>query len=153
MGGNAQMGSSACGQHDASNEPTNGTDDAVDDAGMSDMMTGGKMHVMKSGPGFYEEKTNNIGPNGKMTLIQNDEIDKANELEENDVDEHDVEVFDPNMLLREFEQVVHDDATKNEKEEKDWIQEMDKQLVKQIINDFNEFNNVEEGPKLPETGL
>jgi len=121
--------------------------------GMSDMMTGGKMHVMKSGPGFYEEKTYNIGPNGKMTLIQNDEIDKANELEENDVDEHDVEVFDPNMLLREFEQVVHDDATKNEKEEKDWIQEMDKQLAKQIINDFNEFNNVEEGPKLPETGL
>merc|ERR1712095_134838 len=90
---------------------------------------------------------------GKMTLIQNDEIDKSNELEENDVDEHDVEVFDPNMLLREFEQVVHDDATKNEKEEKDWIQEMDKQLAKQIINDFKEFNNVEEGPKLPETGL
>merc|ERR1711860_225097 len=107
--------------------------------GMNDMMCGGKMHVMKSGPGFYEEKTYNIGLNGEMTLIQND-----------DVDEQDVEVFDPNMLMREFEQVVHDAGTKNEKEEKGWIQEMDKQLAKQIINDLND---IEEGPKLPETGL
>jgi len=120
--------------------------------GMNDMMTsgGGKMHVMKSGPGFYEEKTYDIGPNGEMTLIQNDEMDKANELENNDVDEQDVEVFDPNMLMREFEQVVHDATTNNEKEEKGWIQEMDKQLAKQIINDLND---IEEGPKLPETGL
>jgi len=103
---------------------------------------GGKMYVMKSGPGFHEEKTYDIGPNGQMTLIQNDQMDKVNQLEKNDVDNTEVEVFDPNMLMREFEQVVDDS-----KEEEDWIQDMDQQLAKHIIKDF------EEGPKLPETGL
>ena len=34
--------------------------------------TGGKMYIMESGPGYHEEKTYDIGPNGKMTLIEND---------------------------------------------------------------------------------
>lgn len=44
---------------------------------MSQMMrapstSGGKMYIMESGPGYHEEKTYDIGPDGKMTLIKND---------------------------------------------------------------------------------
>merc|ERR1712168_351636 len=31
--------------------------------------SGGKMYIMESGPGFHEEKTYDIGPNGKMTRM------------------------------------------------------------------------------------
>lgn len=34
--------------------------------------SGGKMIILRSGPGFHEEKTFDIGPNGQMTLITND---------------------------------------------------------------------------------
>ena len=34
--------------------------------------SGGKMYIMESGPGYHEEKSYDIGPNGKMTLIDND---------------------------------------------------------------------------------
>ena len=34
--------------------------------------SGGKMVMIKAGPGYHEEKTYDIGPNGKMTLIKND---------------------------------------------------------------------------------
>ena len=33
---------------------------------------GGKMYIMESGPGYHKEKSYDIGPNGKMTLINND---------------------------------------------------------------------------------
>lgn len=120
--------------------------------GMSDMISvnnggggGGKMYVMKSGPGYHEEKTYDIGPNGEMTLIQNDQMNKVNQLEKNAGVNEDVEIFDPEMLMREFDQIA-DETNEGE----NWIQDMeDKQLAKHTIisNDF------EEGPKLPETGL
>ena len=34
--------------------------------------SGGKMFIMESGPGYHNEKTYDIGPNGKMTLIKDD---------------------------------------------------------------------------------
>jgi hypothetical protein len=36
------------------------------------MTSGGKMVMIQAGPGYREEKTYNIGPSGKMTLIKND---------------------------------------------------------------------------------
>merc|ERR1712168_1486839 len=59
---------------------------------------GGKMYIMESGPGYHEEKTYDIGPNGKMTLIENDSctlVDRNNPLDEKTVEENEVEVFEP----------------------------------------------------------
>ena len=114
--------------------------------GMGDMMSGGKMYVMKSGPGYHEEKAYDIGPNGEMKLIENDEMEKVNRLDEH-VNHEDVEVFDPDMLMNEFEQQITEQDTKeNDDEAEEWIRALDKQLANDFVNDL-------EGPKLPETGL
>ena len=57
--------------------------------------SGGKMYIMESGPGYHEEKSYDIGPNGKMTLIDNDMIDRTNPLDEQNMDDNEVEVFQP----------------------------------------------------------
>jgi len=110
--------------------------------------SGGKMYIMESGPGFHEEKTYDIGPNGKMTLIENDSIDRSNPLDEKTVEENEVEVFEP-------------------KTEWDLDQQIGNQLAKMIVDEENlaeesrqthpKLINIEpifrEGPRLPETGL
>jgi len=115
----------------------------------SGMMSGagaGKMYVMKSGPGYHEEKTYDIGPNGEMKLIENDEMEKVNRLDEH-FNQEDVQVFDPEMLMNEFEQQMTIDDTKEKNDPaEEWIKELDEQLANHVVNDL-------EGPKLPETGL
>jgi len=113
-------------------------------SGAGDIMSGGKMYVMKSGPGYHEEKTYDIGPEGQMTLIENDQMAKVNELEDK-MEDHDVEVFDPEMLMKGFEKQVRETSEREEDNEK-WIEEMDQELVNHMVNDL-------EGPQLPETGL
>merc|ERR1712210_348119 len=58
--------------------------------------SGGKMYIMESGPGYHEEKSYDIGPNGKMTLIDNDMIDRTNPLEEQNMDDN--RQTNPNLL-------------------------------------------------------
>merc|ERR1711997_1391704 len=107
--------------------------------------SGGKMYFMESVPGYHEEKTYDIGPNGKMTLIENDSIDRSNPLDEKTVEENEVEVFEP-------------------KTEWDLDQQIGNQLAKMIVDEENlaeeshqKLINIEpifrEGPRLPETGL
>ena len=104
--------------------------------GMGDMMSGGKMYVMKSGPGFHEEKAYDIGPNGEMKLIENDEMEKVNRLDEH-VNHEDVEVFDPDMLMNEFEQqIAEHDAKESDEEAEEWIRALDKQLANHVVNNL-----------------
>lgn len=120
---------------------------------------GGKMYIMKSGPGYHEEKTYDIDPNGQMTLIKNDMMEKQNPLDS--MDDHDVEVFEPVEQEEEFAKIIKEDKESPEEEKliKPILQEIDRQLDRQFAEQRkpwfgfkNEFKNVE-GPRLPETGL
>merc|ERR1711936_458825 len=106
--------------------------------------SGGKMYIMESGPGFHEEKTYDIGPNGKMTLIENDSIDRNNPLDEKTVEENEVEVFEPKTdILNQIDQQLAKMIVEEEKEES-------RQTHPKLINIEPIFR---EGPRLPETGL
>merc|ERR1712038_475163 len=67
--------------------------------------SGGKMVMIKAGPGYHEEKTYDIGPNGKMTLIENDGIDRNNPLDDQSLNENEVEVFEPKTDNEIFHQI------------------------------------------------
>jgi len=106
--------------------------------------SGGKMYIMESGPGYHEEKTYDIGPNGKMTLIENDSIDRNNPLDEKTVEENEVEVFEPKTnILNQIDQQLAKMIVEEEKEES-------RQTHPKLINIEPIFR---EGPRLPETGL
>merc|ERR1711992_400603 len=80
--------------------------------------SGGKMYIMESGPGFHEEKTYDIGPNGKMTLIENDAIDRSNPLDEQNVEKNEVEVFEPKTESEVWDQIDQQLAKMMVEEEK-----------------------------------
>merc|ERR1712223_1038281 len=114
--------------------------------------TGGKMYIMESGPGYYEEKTYDIGPNGKMTLIENDGIDRNNPLDDQSLNENEVEVFEPKTDNEIFHQIDQQFAKMIEEEES-------RQTNPDLINIEPIFQTIDrkiknvEGPRLPETGL
>jgi len=116
---------------------------------------GGKMYVMESGPGYHEEKTYDIGPNGKMTLIENDMIDRNNPLDEQSSNENEVEVFEPKPEHDIFHQIDQQFAKMIEAEE----EEESRQTNPDLINIEPIFQTIDrkiknvEGPRLPETGL
>merc|ERR1719412_1838018 len=106
--------------------------------------SGGKMYIMESGPGYHEEKTYDIGPNGKMTLIENDSIDRNNPLDEKTVEENEVEVFEPKTnILNQIDQQLAKMIVEEEKEES-------RPTHPKLINIEPIFR---EGPRLPEIGL
>lgn len=114
--------------------------------------SGGKMYIMESGPGYHEEKSYDIGPNGKMTLIDNDMIDRNNPLDEQNMDDNEVEVFQPenqkvwSQIDKEFAKMIE----QNEGEES-------RQTNPNLLNIEPIFHTMDrklvEGPRLPETGL
>merc|ERR1739844_217310 len=116
---------------------------------------GGKMYVMESGPGYHEEKTYDIGPNGKMTLIENDMIDRNNPLDEQSSNENEVEVFEPKPEHDIFHQIDQQFAKMIEAAE----EEESRQTNPDLINIEPIFQTIDrkiknvEGPRLPETGL
>lgn len=116
--------------------------------------SGGKMYIMESGPGYHEEKTYDIGPNGKMTLIKNDMIDRNNPLDEQNMEENDVEVFEPktdNEVWNQIDQQLAKMIVEKEEEEES------RQTNPKMINIEPIFHTIDrkmvEGPRLPETGL
>jgi len=117
--------------------------------------TGGKMYIMESGPGYHEEKTYDIGPNGKMTLIENDGIDRNNPLDDQSLNENEVEVFEPKTDNEIFHQIDQQFAKMIEAEE----EEESRQTNPDLINIEPIFQTIDrkiknvEGPRLPETGL
>merc|ERR1712083_683493 len=117
--------------------------------------SGGKMYVMESGPGYHEEKTYDIGPNGKMTLIENDGIDRNNPLDDQSLNENEVEVFEPKTGNEIFHQIDQQFAKMIEAEE----EEESRQTNPDLINIEPIFQTIDrkiknvEGPLLPETGL
>lgn len=42
--------------------------------------SGGKLVMINSGPGYHEEKTYNIGPDGEMKLLKKDETHSMNDM-------------------------------------------------------------------------
>merc|ERR550534_2855467 len=113
--------------------------------------SGGKMYIMESGPGYHEEKTYDIGPNGKMTLIENDSIDRNNPLDEKTMEENEVEVFEPenqkvwNQIDKEFAKMIE----QNEEESR-----QTNPILRNIEPIFHTMDRkLVEGPRLPETGL
>lgn len=110
--------------------------------------SGGKMYIMESGPGYHEEKTYDIGPNGKMTLIENDAIDRSNPLDEQNVEKNEVEVFEPKTESEVWDQIDQQLAKMMVEEEK--VVEGSRQTHPKMINIEPIFR---EGPRLPETGL
>merc|ERR1719412_594628 len=117
--------------------------------------SGGKMVMIKAGPGYHEEKTYDIGPNGKMTLIENDMIDRNNPLDEQSSNENEVEVFEPKPEHDIFHQIDQQFAKMIEAEE----EEESRQTNPDLINIEPIFQTIDrkiknvEGPRLPETGL
>merc|ERR1711992_151417 len=117
--------------------------------------SGGKMYIMESGPGYHEEKTYDIGPNGKMTLIENDGIDRNNPLDDQSLNENEVEVFEPKTDNEIFHQIDQQFAKMIEAEE----EEESRQTNPDLINIEPIFQTIDrkiknvEGPRLPETGL
>jgi hypothetical protein len=113
------------------------------------MTSGGKMVMIQAGPGYREEKTYNIGPSGKMTLIKNDMMGHHNPLEQI-FDNKDVEIFDPKEAFQK---------STTEEEREDFIapilREIDNSIAHQAANDHASVygNDFVEGPRLPETGL
>merc|ERR1712156_408537 len=102
------------------------------------------MSSMMSKDVHHEEKTYDIGPNGKMTLIENDSIDRKNPLDEKTVEENEVEVFEPKTdILNQIDQQLAKMIVEEEKEES-------RQTHPKLINIEPIFR---EGPRLPETGL
>merc|ERR1711997_581577 len=109
--------------------------------------SGGKMYIMESGPGYHEEKSYDIGPNGKMTLIDNDMIDRTNPLDEQNMDDNEVEVFQPenqkvwNQIDKEFAKMIE----QNEEESR--------QTNPNLLNIEPIFHTMDrklvEGPRLP----
>lgn len=109
----------------------------------------GELTVIKSGPGYHEEKTYHIGPNANIEKILesssiNDMLQHDNPIEKF-MDKDQVEVFDPIKVTssedgNEFLNVV-------------------KSIVSKIAQPFTSKNDVVEeseeldGPRLPETGL
>lgn len=119
------------------------------------MESGGRMYVMQSGPGFHEEKTYDIGPSGKLTLIENDMMGKENPLEQNNSEEN-VEIFEPksspkddavwNDIDEEFAKIIQRSEDESREEQKliePILQELDRQILRDNFD----------GPRLPETGL
>lgn len=113
---------------------------------------GGKMYIMKSGPGYHEEKTYDIDADGRirmsMPLIKNDVqwndmMEKNNPLDS--VDNNDVEIFDTNN--GDFARLINEESQEDEK----LIELIGRPFAEQKEPSFG-LRNVE-GPKLPETGL
>jgi len=117
--------------------------------------SGGKMYIMESGPGYHEEKTYDIGPNGKMTLIENDSINRNNPLDEQNVEENEVEVFEPKTETDVWNQI--DQQIAKMIVEKEDEAEESRQTNPKMINIEPIFHTIDrkivEGPRLPETGL
>ena len=42
--------------------------------------SGGKLVMINSGPGYHEEKTYNLGPDGEMKLVNKDETHSMNDM-------------------------------------------------------------------------
>jgi len=97
---------------------------------------GGELVVIKSGPGFHEEKKYMLGPDADIEKIldsnMNDMLSHENPMDKLGVDSDQVEVFgtDPEKLTNELDKFIADSDP--------WG----------ITNDLHL-----EGPKLPETGL
>lgn len=113
---------------------------------------GGKMYIMESGPGYHKEKSYDIGPNGKMTLINNDMIDRSNPLDEQSTDENEVEVFEAspenqvwNQIDKQFAKMIEEDDLKIRDTNPNMIN------IEPIFHTMDRKNV--EGPRLPETGL
>merc|ERR1739844_691476 len=91
--------------------------------------SGGKMYIMESGPGYHEEKTYDIGPNGKMTLIENDAIDRSNPLDDQSLNENEVEVFEPKTDNEIFHQIDQQFAKMIEAEEEEKSRQTNPDLI------------------------
>jgi len=119
--------------------------------------SGGKMYIMESGPGYHEEKTYDIGPNGKMTLIENDSIDRNNPLDEQNVEKNEVEVFEPKTdseVWNQIDQQLAKMIVEKEKEAEESRQTNPKMIPVHIEPIFRTIDRkIVEGPRLPETGL
>lgn len=98
---------------------------------------GGELVVIKSGPGFHEEKKYMLGPDADIEKIldsnMNDMLSHENPMDKLGVDNDQVEVFgtDPEKLTKELDKFIADSDP--------WG----------ITNELLDL----EGPKLPETGL
>merc|ERR1739846_218218 len=115
--------------------------------------SGGKMYIMESGPGYHEEKSYDIGPNGKMTLIDNDMIDRTNPLEEQNMDDNEVEVFQPenqkvwNQIDKEFAKMIEQNEEESRQTNPNLLN------IEPIFHTMDRDRKHVEGPRLPETGL
>jgi len=90
-------------------------------------MNGGKMTVIKSGPGYLEEKHYDIKPDGKIVQVaeerSSDALEHENPLEENFVDSN-VEIIKPESVEQEKEaDVVVGEKKVEKEEEKEMVQE------------------------------
>jgi len=122
--------------------------------------SGGKMVMIKAGPGYHEEKTYDIGPNGKMTLIKNDMMDRRNPLDDQ-AEPRDVEIFDPvpnqkneiwNDIDQELAKIVRSDEEESRKE-KEFVEPILKEIDESIAKHAIYGNEPWDGPRLPEHGL
>jgi len=133
-----------------------------------EIKSGGKMVVIRDGPGYHEEKTYNFGPNADVGKIFNNKMDdmmaQRNPLEQFFKSE-DVEMIDPLKLGSQKEE----EKEENKKKKQEIDGSFDIEVLGPFISDgFKADSSAEEsrernigfnfddwsfGPKLPETGL
>jgi len=142
--------------------------------------SGGKLVMINSGPGYHEEKTYNIGPDGEMKLLKKDETHSMNDMMErrnpldDQVQPRDVETFDP-LWQRKIDESLAKQGHNNKIWENlnGWpniaemgqaIKEKEREreiMIKPILKEIDESiakhtiygNEPWDGPKLPEHGL
>ena len=130
---------------------------------------GGKLVVIKDGPGYHEEKTYKFGPNadvGKMFKEKMDDMMEHRNPLENFFKNDDVEIIDPLKLSNQKEEDKEENKKENTKDDRLF----DIEVLGPFISDgFKNVNSEESGennkipgfnfddwtigPKLPETGL
>jgi len=106
--------------------------------------SGGKITVLRAGPGYHEEKEYDIGPDGQITevtsaaplsIMEQDALSHENPMETH-LSEDDVEIFDQSKLLvsNSIEQ-LQKEKEKNEKEIEKKEEEIQKKVFEQMFND------------------
>jgi len=128
---------------------------------------GGKLVVIKDGPGYHQEKTYNFGPNADVGKIFNNQMNdmmQHNNPLENFLKNDDVETIDPFKLTNQNEK----DKEENRKETLKDNRAFDIQVLGPFISDGLKvapeksrednifglnFGDLTLEPKLPETGL
>lgn len=117
----------------------------------------GRMVIIKSGPGYHQEKTYDFGPNGMKTEVkssgqqmQNDMMSEMNPLEK----------FFNNGMVEMFKPKIETKENEIEAKDTEVIGDIAREVAKEVAeheNSRDDFSSVHgfdfDGPRLPEEGL